>query len=313
MGEYYKFVNLQKREFIDPGQIGFTDPVTSGGHNIKESSFKSNVLASFCMYLLLYGGNNYDWVYRDKEGNDLDKPYRKKGTKPYRGRWAGDPVMYLGDSLDAKDSIRYFQQFNLKPGEYVYGLSDHVGKNFTDITRLALAEFLEYSGMDEKYFHQKDNDGFTWDDTHDVVYEPPNLFGPSTMHFMGCETLTNIFGEKDPPGTIFVTEEMLLTEDIPKYFGNESGEFNQCGECFIPFRIKMLRKNVADRGSKVKDFVNTRLNIIERGLTNKNYAILLRDLNVQAELSALDVGLDFSENMENEEDEYQDFLNYWLK
>jgi hypothetical protein len=81
MGQYYKMVNLDKKEYINPHSFG-------DGAKLLEFSGNGGMMAGLA--ILLASGNG-------RGGGDL----RAKHNVEYIGRWAGDRIVCVGDYDDA--------------------------------------------------------------------------------------------------------------------------------------------------------------------------------------------------------------------
>lgn len=310
MGEYYLFANLNKREYIDPGKIGFFDEYSSHSHNIKKSSIYSRILNSFCMYLLLYG-NRFTHEYLHEDDDSIPtKVVRRRENLKYKGRWAGNPVIYIGDEQDPKDTRgRFFQEYGFK-GKGYGTLYNFVENTFTDITEDALSEFIQYSGDHEYRFVKPKYPSPVWDEgSNSYTFGTISLFGTTTMHFPPCD---NIGGGGISAGEVEVTEKML-EEGVAKHFLHEAGNFVECDTCFTPYHIRRLRKIANGRCKAVAEFTNNRLDIVERSLVNDNYGMMLLELDPVQELKSLETALMATEQIKNEDDEYALFVASWIK
>lgn len=85
MGQYYKIVNLDKKQFLHPHAFG---------DGLKLLEFGSSGSGTMCgLAILLAHGNN-------RGGGDL------RSENPIVGSWAGDRIVITGDYADEGDFIR---------------------------------------------------------------------------------------------------------------------------------------------------------------------------------------------------------------
>lgn len=111
MGQYWKPVNLDKREFIDPHRLGC-------GLKLWEQIANPEVGRALVILLAV--------MPERRGGGDLQ-------SNPFIGRWAGDRVVLVGDysvDEDMPDSPIPFGSVYA----HTHGPSDDVPAPFTDIT-----------------------------------------------------------------------------------------------------------------------------------------------------------------------------------
>lgn len=125
MGQYYKIVNLTKREYLDPSHFG-------EGCKLKE--FACNARASLTALAVLLANSN------GRGGGDYNDVPETMAVKP--GRWAGDRIVVAGDYAEATDPGEFCGGVNLytlcsdkNPNTSLEGAE---GSAFRDISREAL-------------------------------------------------------------------------------------------------------------------------------------------------------------------------------
>lgn len=100
MGQYHYLVNLDKREFIDPHELGC-------GLKLGEQ-FSAHGPASCLLFLLNCSIG--------RGGGDIHPEYHPKTVRPYIGRWVGDRVCWVGDYTEKGDIPGY------DGAEFIYSL-----------------------------------------------------------------------------------------------------------------------------------------------------------------------------------------------
>lgn len=109
MGQYYLVVNKDKKEYIDPFDLG-------DAYKLMEAAFGGRTGA--VLVLLLADGNG-------RGGGD----YRKEhGAVEMVGRWAGDRIVVAGDYADSEEGCP----------DNLYCLASREGSEYRDITALCL-------------------------------------------------------------------------------------------------------------------------------------------------------------------------------
>lgn len=125
MGQYWKPVNLTKREFINPHKLG-------SGIKLLELSSSSGLAAALTILLAV--------MPERRGGGDFQ-------NNPFVGRWAGDKVVFVGDySIDAdmpNSPIPLGQVYQLTYGN---DSEDGSEKAFTDVTDDVL-EIMQSEGL----------------------------------------------------------------------------------------------------------------------------------------------------------------------
>lgn len=115
MGQYYKIVNLDKLEYLDPHRFG---------DGLKLLEFGSSGCGTMNALAILLADGNGRW------GGDLDS------EKPIVGSWAGDRIVVAGDYADkGKWEIE-------GPGQTLYGL---VAKKGKDVSKSVIAAMMDDS------------------------------------------------------------------------------------------------------------------------------------------------------------------------
>ena len=129
MGQYWKPVNLTKREFIDPHKLGT-------GLKLLEQSSSSSIASALVILLAA--------MPQRRGGGDFQ-------NNPFIGRWAGDMVLLAGDYAHDDDMpsspIPFRYVYSLTHGEDI--VDDVTGatyKAFTDVTDDVL-EIMQSEGM----------------------------------------------------------------------------------------------------------------------------------------------------------------------
>lgn len=116
MGQYYKIVNLDKREYIDPSKFG---------DGLKLLEFGCSASGTLCgLAILLADGNN-------RGGGDLGS------DDPVVGSWAGNRIVVAGDYADDGKFLEEFTP-NKEIALYAYAY-----KSFTDISTKVIAAMKE--------------------------------------------------------------------------------------------------------------------------------------------------------------------------
>ncbi len=90
MGQYFKFVNLDKKEFIDPHKL-------DSGAKFWEILSSTSATRVFS-FLMRQSTEKEGEIYTGKKGEPKFREFRFK----YCGRWAGDRVSIVGDYDDSK-------------------------------------------------------------------------------------------------------------------------------------------------------------------------------------------------------------------
>lgn len=125
MGQYWKPVNLTKREFIDPHRL-------NTGIKLLELASSSDLAAALVILLAV--------MPQRRGGGDFQ-------SNPFIGRWAGDKVVFVGDySIDAdmpNSPIPFGEVYSLCYGN---DSEDGTQKAFTDVTDDVL-EIMHSEGM----------------------------------------------------------------------------------------------------------------------------------------------------------------------
>jgi hypothetical protein len=125
MGQYWKPVNLTKREYINPHKFG-------SGIKLVELASSSDLAAALTILLAA--------MPERRGGGDFQ-------SNPFIGRWAGDKVVFVGDySIDAdmpSSPIPFSEVYHL-----TYGNDSPDGKHkaFTDVTDDVL-EIMQSEGL----------------------------------------------------------------------------------------------------------------------------------------------------------------------
>lgn len=125
MGQYWKPVNLTKREFIDPHRL-------NTGIKLLELASSSDLAAALVILLAV--------MPMRRGGGDFQ-------NNPFIGRWAGDKVVFVGDYSRDADMPNSPIPFG-KVYELCYGNDSEDGtqKAFTDVTDDVL-EIMHSEGM----------------------------------------------------------------------------------------------------------------------------------------------------------------------
>ncbi len=116
MGQYYKFVNLTKKEVVNPWDLGGV---------AKLIEWCANPQAGVIPYLL--------WQSDGAGGGDHPNPEKMK----YLGRWAGDKIVLIGD-YDSSD------------------LYHKASKQYLDISKDLLEEFNDFHNIGKPEVLQPD-------------------------------------------------------------------------------------------------------------------------------------------------------------
>ena len=114
MGQYFKIVNIDKKEVVNPWDIGGVAKFWEWMHNPQ-----ARVLV---------------WLLRKSDeggGGDIDQPERYTTL----GRWAGDRIVLIGDY----DSSRLWDKTNAKDGKG----RQLANAGYTDISKTVRKEFNE--------------------------------------------------------------------------------------------------------------------------------------------------------------------------
>lgn len=114
MGQYHKLVNVDKKEYLDPHDIGLG---AKQWEHQSEARWPLYGSLSDAMYILT-----------------MTSPNRGGGDMPFTeisGRWAGDRVMVVGDYTEDEDLPAHFMAGQL------YGLSDDTYLNIGEAVREA--------------------------------------------------------------------------------------------------------------------------------------------------------------------------------
>jgi hypothetical protein len=124
MGQYFKLVNLDKREYICPWCIG-------GGAKLWE--WAANTQGAILMLLLRKsdeggGGDTYGYHKGVGEGGAIQCP-----LSPIAGRWAGDRIALVGDY----DSSKLWQEL----------------PTFRNISRQVVEEWNAFIELPERQLH----------------------------------------------------------------------------------------------------------------------------------------------------------------
>lgn len=119
MGQYFKLVNVSKREVVNPWELGG--------------------VAKFWEWIYNPQTRVFPWLLRRSDGDGGGDIHDREGYQTL-GRWAGDPVVLIGDY----DSSGLYQEANTKDGD------GNVLKNgeYSDISKLLRQEFNEAVARD---------------------------------------------------------------------------------------------------------------------------------------------------------------------
>lgn len=122
MGQYWKPVNLDKREFIDPHKLGC-------GLKLWEQIANKGIGQALVVLLAV--------MPEKRGGGDLQ-------NNPFIGRWAGDRVVFVGDYSVDDDMTRSPIPFGSVYDKTLY--DDNGEPEFTDITADVI-EILQTEGV----------------------------------------------------------------------------------------------------------------------------------------------------------------------
>jgi hypothetical protein len=120
MGQYFRAVNLTKREYVDPWDIG-------GGAKLWE--WCANSYAGIFPYLLR----------QSSEGGGGDLDIAEGSEASFAGRWAGDGVYLVGDYDESQ-------------------LFDYANKHFTNISFDLVRDYNQFIGLDELKLKARNNE-----------------------------------------------------------------------------------------------------------------------------------------------------------
>jgi hypothetical protein len=140
MGQYYKIVNVKKREYLNPHMFG-------DGLKLMEFALSGGGTLS-ALAVLLSDGNGHG-------GGDL------KSDNPIVGSWAGDPIVVAGDYADTG---RFLPAD--KSDINLYMAADNEGK---DISHLILDALME-----DKWFAEDFIKNWRHDNPNDAYYGEVN-------------------------------------------------------------------------------------------------------------------------------------------
>jgi hypothetical protein len=135
MGQYYRVVNITKKQIIDPYIFG------SGMKLMEFTSDGMSVMQG--LGILLADGNN-------RGGGDL------RSSNPVIGSWAGDKIVVTGDYADdGKFLLKRNSHMNL------YDFS----KNFEDVSKEVVKALCDDPWWGDNYFNRWKEMGFSdWDE-----------------------------------------------------------------------------------------------------------------------------------------------------
>jgi len=128
MGQYWKPVNLTKREFINPHKL-------KTGLKMVEQAFSADIAAAMVILLSV--------MPQRRGGGDMQ-------NNPFIGRWAGDMVVFTGDySIDEdmpNSPVPFGTAYALTHGEDYTDATGVMHKAFTDVTDDVI-EIMQANGM----------------------------------------------------------------------------------------------------------------------------------------------------------------------
>ena len=128
MGQYWKPVNLTKREFINPHKL-------KTGLKMVEQAFSADIAAAMVILLSV--------MPQRRGGGDMQ-------NNPFIGRWAGDMVAFAGDySVDEdmpNSPVPFSIAYALTHGDEIQFEDGTVHKPFTDVTDDVI-EIMQANGM----------------------------------------------------------------------------------------------------------------------------------------------------------------------
>ena len=128
MGQYWKPVNLTKREFIDPHRLGT-------GLKLVEQASSSSVASALVILLAA--------MPQRRGGGDFQ-------NNPFIGRWAGDMVALAGDYSSSSDMpnspVPFHIVYALTHGEDYTDAAGVMHKAFTDVTDDVI-EIMQSEGL----------------------------------------------------------------------------------------------------------------------------------------------------------------------
>ena len=128
MGQYWKPVNLTKREFINPHKL-------KTGLKMVEQAFSSDIAAAMVILLSV--------MPQRRGGGDMQ-------SNPFIGRWAGDMVVFVGDySIDEdmpNSPVPFGTAYALTHGDDYTDVTGVMHKAFTDVTDDVI-EIMQANGM----------------------------------------------------------------------------------------------------------------------------------------------------------------------
>ena len=128
MGQYWKPVNLTKREFINPHKL-------NTGLKMVEQAFSADIAAAMVILLSV--------MPKRRGGGDMQE-------NPFIGRWAGDMVVLAGDySVDTdmlNSPIPFGIVYALTHGDEATDDRGVTHKPFTDVTDDVI-EIMQANGM----------------------------------------------------------------------------------------------------------------------------------------------------------------------
>ena len=142
MGQYHKLINLTKKEYVNPYEIGL------GAKHLEGIGFEGSM--GDVMYLLsIAQGNEY------RGGGDAE------GHR-YIGRWAGDEVVVVGDYYDADNDNPKFKG--------LYDIDDgvHENEHWHDISHGVRELLSKVMGVkfEENTYTTKELNGNEYKTTH---------------------------------------------------------------------------------------------------------------------------------------------------
>jgi len=171
MGQYYKVVNLDKREYLDPHRLG-------DGLKLLEFGFPGG-LTPTALVILLADGNN-------RGGGDLHS------ENPIIGSWAGDRIVVTGDYADhlkfctqrdiamwhahmAVKDPKWYAEYGRR-GPNVYHLCSEPELGWTDVTQQVIDAMAE-----DVYLYNEMAERKTWSAGGEKTVVPARKIGRTNM------------------------------------------------------------------------------------------------------------------------------------
>lgn len=136
MGQYYRLVNLDKEQYLDPHHCG------DWAKLMELASSGCGMLA--CLAILLADGNG-------KGGGDLGHYDVNTGRydsadDPMIGSWAGDRIVLCGDYSDPDTWVKTSTEEDPRRNLY-----EHAGQHFTDVSAHAVKAICRDSYMRQRF------------------------------------------------------------------------------------------------------------------------------------------------------------------